>query len=236
MVDPAQLHRARTVEDHIEAGTQISSDVFASDSDTVFPLQAALGFELAQTLFVGKDNLIVEGPSDYIYLTVLSAYLREKDRTELDQRWTIVPVGGIDKIPTFVALLGTQLDVAVMVDGRAGGSQKINDLIDHGLIKESRVVALANILEVKVADIEDFFEEGFYCKLVKDSGAANAAKSNLKAGDRLVQRIEEAAGKFDHYQPARYLLEHQTDLLPKIDDITLDRFEKLFAELNALLD
>ncbi len=37
------------------------------DSDTLFPLQAALGYDIAQNLFVGPDNLVVEGTSDYVY-------------------------------------------------------------------------------------------------------------------------------------------------------------------------
>ena len=37
------------------------------------PLQAALGYDLAQTLFVAPDNLLVEGSADLIYLQILSA-------------------------------------------------------------------------------------------------------------------------------------------------------------------
>jgi hypothetical protein len=48
-------------------------------------------------------------------------------RIHLDEQWVIVPVGGLDKIPTFVALLGAQLNIAVVLDVGAGGSQKITD-------------------------------------------------------------------------------------------------------------
>jgi hypothetical protein len=40
---------------------------------------------------------------------------------------------------------------------------------------------------------------------------------------------------FDHYRPARYLLEHQVELLKEVNDATIERFEKLFRRANALL-
>jgi predicted ATP-dependent endonuclease of OLD family len=100
LVNPTKIERARTVEDKDGEGTKISKEVLSVSRDTLFPLQASLGYHLAQTLFIGEDNLIVEGPSDFLYLEILSNYLRDKGRTALDARWVIVPAGGVDKIPT----------------------------------------------------------------------------------------------------------------------------------------
>lgn len=237
LVDPTKIERARVVEDKEGEGTTVSSEVLLSTPETLFPLQAALGYELVQSLFVGPNNLVVEGPADYLYLTLLSSELKAKGREGLDDRWTIVPVGGIDKVPTFIALLGAHLrTVAVLIDGKAGGHQKINDLINEGLIEERRVLPLAKVIGVGEADIEDLFEPAFYVKLVRTSGAANITMAKLKVGNRIVQRITAESGAFDHHQPARHLLEHQTDLLKNLDDDTLDRFERVFGELNKLLE
>lgn len=71
---------------------------------------------------------------------------------------------------------------------------------------------------------------------MKQSGAGTVAKSKLGAAPRLVRRIEEGLGKsYNHYRPARHLLEKQTALLPKVDEPTLERFEKLFGEVNKRL-
>jgi hypothetical protein len=234
MVDPTHLERVRTVEDVTGQGTKIDKDVLSTSRDTLFPLQAALGYELAQTLFVGPDNLVVEGPADLIYLIVMSEHLRSLGRASLDPRWVIVPVGGLDKIPTFVALLGAHLNVAVVMDAAAGGSQKINSLIERGMIEAKQVVPLNKITGGKEADVEDLFDEAFYLQLVKDSGVGAVTKAKLPAGLRIVKRVEQALGVYDHYRPARHLLE-QPGLLPKIDEPTLDHFERLFNNLNALL-
>lgn len=236
MILPAKLERVRMVEDVDGQGTKISEDVLSTSRDTVFPLQAALGYELAQTLFVGPYNLVVEGPADYLYLTIVSEHLKQNGRTALHERWTIVPVGGLDKIPTFVALLGAQLTVAVVMDGSAGGSQKINDLVARGVIEGKNIVALSSITDSQEADIEDLFDETFYLQLLKDSGTTSISKTKLPAGARIVKRVERAlGGQYDHYRPARYFLEHQVDLLPKLDEPTLASFEKLFVEINKLL-
>lgn len=234
MIDPKRLDRARTVEDRGEEGTKVQDEVFGTSRETVFPLQAALGYELAQTLFVAPDNVVVEGPSDYIYLRAMSDRLESLGRQGLDPRWVVVPVGGVDKIPTFIALLGVELNVAVVLDGSAGGSQKINSMIEKGIIKEGAVVPLATITKSGQADIEDMFEESWYLKLVRDSKVGNPTKGKLKPGDRIVPRIEDLLGKYDHFKPARYLMEHPS-LVAKVDDATLDRFETLFKLLNERL-
>lgn len=80
MVDAAKLDRVRMVEDIDGKGTTVSEDVLSTNRDTVFPLQAALEYELAQSLFVGPNNIVVEGPADYLYFKVISGQLKEKGR------------------------------------------------------------------------------------------------------------------------------------------------------------
>ena len=79
-------------------------DVLATDPDTLFPLQGALGYDVTQTLFIGRNTLLVEGPGDVLFLKALSEQLRHRERVHLDRRWTICPAGGIDKIQSFVSL------------------------------------------------------------------------------------------------------------------------------------
>ncbi len=94
LVDLQRLRRTRTVTDVDDAGTRVSADLSTADPETAFPLQAALGFELAGSLFVEPHTVLVEGPSDLIYLDLLDAALAHAGRTTLDPRWAKVPVGG----------------------------------------------------------------------------------------------------------------------------------------------
>ncbi len=133
MIEPGKLERVRLVEDKgREHGTKVTKDALSTDPDTLFPLQSALGYDLVQHLFIAPHNLVVEGTSDFTYLVVISDFLRDESRKHLDPRWSIVPVGGADLVPTFVALLGTHLDVTVLVDARSNGHQKLTNLVDQG--------------------------------------------------------------------------------------------------------
>jgi predicted ATPase len=236
MVEANRLQRVRTVEDVDIEGTKVSADVLSTSKDTRFPLQAALGYDLAQTLFLGPDNLIVEGPADYLYLQMVSEHLRSLGRTRLDPRWVIVPVGGLDKIPTFIALLGSQLNVAVILEVSGGGTQRVNSLVQRGIIAGEKLIPLTEFTGTTEADIEDLFDVDFYLSLLNRSGAASVKTSQLKGKGRILKQIEGATGaSFDHYQPARYLLEHQVELFKEITNTTLDRFEGLFKKANGLL-
>lgn len=236
MVDATQLDRVRLVEDKDVEGTIISDDVLGTSRDTVFPIQAALGYELTQSLFVGPDNLVVEGPSDLLYLTVLSEHLGSLGRTRLDDRWAIVPVGGMQNVPTFIALLGSHLNVSVLVDGSPGGMQRINNMIEMHVIDEGRVLAVSEFAPGNSADIEDLFEPEFYIRLVAGVGIAKLSLDDLGQGARIVKRVEKKLGNgFDHYQPSAHLLKNQGELLSDLDDATLDRFEQLIQAINGTL-
>lgn len=236
MVEPTRLERVRTVEDTDEHGTRVSREVLTTTKETVFPLQAALGYQLAQTLFVGVDNLLVEGPADYLYLQVISQHLGSLGRATLDPRWVIVPVGGLKNVPTFIALLHNQLNVSVMVDGSQTGLQRIQHMVARGLLDQDKLLAVTDITRTKSADIEDLFDEAFYLHLLKASGTATVTKKKLGKCERIVKRVEEALGHgFDHHRPARYLLEHP-ELIAEMDEATLNRWERLVQEINDRLD
>ncbi|SCF17645.1 Predicted ATP-dependent endonuclease of the OLD family, contains P-loop ATPase and TOPRIM domains [Micromonospora matsumotoense] len=236
MIQPRHLVRCRTVEDLPKQGTKVSEDVWAARPETVFPLLGALGVDMSQALIVGPDQLAVEGPADVAYLSVMSDLAREKGKTSLDPRWTITPVGGLDKIPTFVALLrASDLNIAVVMDVAAGGNQKITNMVQRGLLAQEHLIPLTDITGAAEADIEDLFDQGWYLKLLKESKVGVVAKNKLTGG-RIVKQVEAVLGsRFDHYQPASYLMRTATKLRDEVDDATIDRFAQLFARINNLL-
>lgn len=237
MIQPDKLERCRTVEDIGNEGTVVSRDVWAARPETVFPLLGALGVDMTQTLIIGPDQLLVEGPADVVYLSVMSDLLRRNGGTGLDPRWTLTPVGGIDKIPTFVALLGgSDLRITVVMDVAAGGNQKITNLVNRGLLDQQRLVPLTDLTQTNEADIEDLFATDWYLKLLHASGVGRVAKTKLTGG-RIVKQVEAILGqRYDHYQPASYLMRSPGTLLDEIDQGTQDRFRELFTRLNTLLE
>jgi hypothetical protein len=56
--------------------------------------------------------------------------------------------------------------------------------------------------------------------------------ADLPPGDRIVRRIAEKAGEFEHGEPADHLLRHRDEMLSQLSTGTLDRFEKLIERIN----
>jgi hypothetical protein len=238
MVQPRHLERVRLVEDHGKAeGATVSADVLSRDPDTLFPLQGALGYDLVQHLFVSPNNLVVEGPSDFAYLTLLSDHLRAMGRTGLDPKWSVVPVGGADAIPTFVALLGNHLDVTVLVDSRKEGHQRLLRMAGDGYLKKQRIILIGDLVGRRIADIEDLFEPGEYLDLYNQAFHTSIPVSALQGTDAVVMQIARLSGvdRFDHGRPADVLLRARGAILGNLSAATLDRFESLFVKINATL-
>lgn len=259
MVDPLHFDRVRIVQDKSidvedkipaeESGTKVLSDIFAASDDSLFPLQGALGYELHQTLFIGPYSLVVEGVTDLFYLQTVSALLEEDGLTSLDPRWTITPVGGSTKVPTFVALLGAQknLTVATLIDIQASDQQRIEALYKEKLLKKANVLTFADFTSSAEADIEDMFTQDFYIYLVNAEFAAQLSTPIDTAQlaskyPRILVRIEEylklhplKSGQFSHYRPARYFTENIKLLAGKISTETKQRFNDAFAALNKLI-
>jgi OLD-like protein len=210
--------------------------VLTTDADTLFPLQGALGYDIAQHLLIGQHNLVVEGASDYIYLTVMSDYLDEQSRSALDARWSLVPVGGADQIPTFVALLGIHLDVTVLIDSRKQGNQKLSRLSQDGFLKAARVVSIGEILGRAVADIEDLFTPSDYLNLYNKAFGASLDVSVVTGNDSIVSQIarHEGVERFNHNKPAEVLLRDRS-VLGTFSAETLENFEKLIQRLNTTI-
>ncbi len=239
MVQPGKLERVRMVEDKgREDGAKVSANIMSTDRDTLFPLQGALGYDLVQHLFIAPHNLIVEGTSDYTYLRVISDFFAEHgDREPLDQRWSMVPVGGVDLVPTFVALLGQHLDITVVVDARKKGHQRLSQLASEGYLAEKRIITIGQVLGKPSADIEDLFSPGDYLGLYNKAFGTSHKVADLTGTDPIVQQLARLDGvdRFDHGKPADVLLRDRTSILPNFSKQTFDNFESLFRAVNKTL-
>ncbi|WP_454259689.1 ATP-dependent nuclease [Pseudoxanthomonas mexicana] len=235
MVETDKIKRIRIVEDGgPEVGATVSSEVLRVGQDSLFPLQAALGYDVVQHLFIGEANLLVEGPSDFIYLDTLSRYLASKKMSHLDDDWRIMPAGGANNIPSFVALIGANMEVSVVIDAGTEGSQRLQRAIDAGRLDARRLIEISEITGSNNSDIEDVFMPDDYLLLYNAAFRRRSTASSIAPGDRIVKRISEKLTdkRYDHYRPAETLLRDQAELLPKLSQETLDRFAVLFERIN----
>ena len=249
MINLDRLNRIRTVQDMDGRGTVVSEDTLHNDSETVFPLQVALGSQMARTLFLAPHCLLVNAPSDLIYLQVLGEMAASKGLARLDPRWVVIPVGGADNLPTFVSLLGeSYVSVAVLMDITPTNKEKLDRFGGNG--GGSRTpIRWVEVTRIRDADIEDLFEPNFYLNSSAQTydgelPAPLTLKSISGSNPRIVKRISDyfhkegiSGGAFDPYRPAANLLQKHSEIRHRIDDTTIEEAASLFpAHQLALAD
>ena len=258
MIDPRNFLRNRIVQDlgldtdnelpKDQDGTKVTTNVLEATDDSLFPLQGALGYDIHQTLFVGPEVLVVEGASDMLYLQAISSQLERESGTSLSNTWTLTPVGGSGKVPTFVALLTPQrgLNVVTLLDFQTKDRQMIQNLYKKKLLAKKKVLTYADILEQNEADIEDLFDKNFYVELVNKEFEQQLEKpinvDNLNSNSpRILKALEEyfvehplKYGEFGHYRPARYFFENIAELWLCMSNDEKSKYETLFEKVNSL--
>ena len=236
MIDSLKLHQVRTVVEN-ENGSNISDSTYERDSNTLFPLQAALGYDIAQNLFISPKNLIVEGIADFLYLNTMSEILQSNKKNGLKKDITITPVGGADKVATFIALLhGNELDIVCLLDTFIDSSsrQRLENLIAQQIIKEKKMVFYHNIVETEFADIEDLFSKDDYIMLYNKTFNKDIKLSDLDKTKPILMQLKKLNdGKnFNHFLPASLLTKNVSNI--ELTEETLCNYEKLFIKLNKL--
>jgi len=262
MVPADNLPSVRIVEDKlsqpkpgrwITEGTKVRSDTLATDRDTLFPLQGALGYEVTQSLFIGKLTLLVEGPGDVLGLQALSSAIVRKGGTGIDRRWTLCPAGGIDKIQPFISLFsGAKLNIAALTDYARSDRKKIEAIRQNRVMEGERFLTYAGVLGLEEADLEDVFHPALYLAIVnsayelKGKNELNLEKLNevkIETG-RLVKKVEALfrtlppdVAEFDHYTPMDWLIRNSALLDGKAPGVqeTLQNADKIMSALNAVL-
>ena len=246
MVPTHRLDSVRTVSIGEVAGTTVTNDP-TGDSRTLFPLQAALGYNISQSLFVGAKNLVVEGVTDYWFLSSVSSHLADVGGVSLDSELTLTPAGGAQKVSYMVALLTSEdQSVLVLLDQERDAKTTRDELVRNKLIAEQNVVFVSEGFQPPAptdADIEDLLDSTVFDQLVRECYAPELAGKSLALNaniPRVVKRYEaafDALGvKFNKTRPARLFLKKMADdpasVLPSE---SIARFEALFKTINERL-
>jgi predicted ATP-dependent endonuclease of OLD family len=141
----------------------ISNDVRPTgDRETLFPLQAAVGYSIAQTLFLGKRSVMVEGITDYWIIKALNDCLSAKDAgPALHQDTVLVPAGGTSRLMPLASIMLASTGVGqghlmVLLDSDKEGDQAAKRLKDV-FNEESAVLMLGSATGLTDATIEDLF-------------------------------------------------------------------------------
>lgn len=246
MIPPDAIDIVRTVNIDEKKGTTVSKTP-TGDSRTLFPLQAALGYQLSQTLFVGHSNLIVEGVTDFWILSAVNTHFCGNGTPGLPEELTITPAEGAGKVSYMAALLASEeLNVLVLLDDDRAGRDTQKDIVTSKLLRDTAILFVTETMDPKPAeaDIEDLIEPSVYDQLVSDTYKAELKekKLNLNASiPRIVKRYEEAFKavglEFHKTRPAReFMARMGTNPTSVLPEASAARFAAIFRELTKRYD
>ncbi len=166
MIKGESLYRARAVYETPE-GTLVSSDVWPKDKDTLFPLQAALGYSVCQSLFISRKQVMVEGPTDYSLLYALNQRLKAQGKG-LDDDIILIPMGGTSNLaPLASMLIGHDIEIAILLDSDPAGIGSIKKIRKHLADIDERCVLVSQVTgNPSINELEDLVPEQYYLDAV----------------------------------------------------------------------
>lgn len=240
MVGPDELQLVRVVEmANREAGTKVHTHVTADDPRSLYPLQAALGYDLAQSLFAQQRNLVCEGLTDYWYLDGTAALLRDSQVVDLNSKIALVPAGAASKVVYYATLLHAQgLKVAALLDSDQEGERVATQDEFVQLLGTKQILRTKDVYDgpVKRSEIEDLLRSTLVDVAKTELSWDVSGTASTQPGRPIVDIFEHEIADFSKYRLAKAYLWWTAG--HSADDLTVDErrwWESLINTINKTL-
>lgn len=215
LVGPDELDRVRVIEmTDRTVGTKAHETLTASDPAALLPLQEALGYDLAQSLFAQERNLILEGLTDYWYIEGVSELLKGAGQVHLNDKIALVPASSAGKVAYFATILHAhQLKVAALLDSDAAGeSAATQDTLVHTL-GNKRILRTRDHYTgaVGAPEIEDLLRTTLLVVANEVWGIDASATAVTQNGRPIVDLLADEIPDFSKYRLAKAFLRWSRD-------------------------
>jgi len=238
LVGPDELDLVRVVEmENRETGTKVHTSVTANDPAALLPLQEALGYDLAQSLFTQKQNLILEGLTDYWYIDAVAALLKDAGEADLNSKIALVPSNTAGKVVYFATILHAQgLKVAALLDSDGAGERAATQSTLIHALGNKGILRTKDFLKrpIKASEIEDMLRDTLV-EVAKSRLGWDVNATAAKQPDRpIVNIFEREIKSFSKYRLAKAFLHWSRE--HSASDLTADerdQWKKLIAAVNA---
>jgi predicted ATP-dependent endonuclease of OLD family len=162
LVDMDNLANVKAVfVDKSTGHTKVSANLRYNDADaekSIYPIHAALGLTVSDTLLLGCIPVLVEGPSDQVYLSMIKRYLIGKGKLLNNRELVFIPTGGVKGMGPVTKLVSSRDNDLpyVLLDSDRAGKDYIKQL-KNGAYKDQqdKVLDIATYLGDKLFEIED---------------------------------------------------------------------------------
>lgn len=240
LVGPEELDLVRVLEmNDREVGTKVHTRLTAQDTAALLPLQEALGYDLAQSLFTAKRNLILEGLTDYWYVQALADMLRAAGGAELNQHIVMVPAGGAGKVVYFATILhANRLKVAALLDSDAAGNQAAKQETLVHTLGHKQILRTIDLYDgvVEKPEIEELLRDTLVAIAKKDLGWDVSAAAAAHPSKPIARVLKSEITGFSKHKLAKAFLRWARD--HEFEDLQENerrQGEKLINAINTAL-
>ncbi|HEY8381911.1 MAG TPA: AAA family ATPase [Microvirga sp.] len=225
LVGPDELDLVRVVEmKDRRTGTKVHTSVTSKDPAALLPLQEALGYDLAQSLFSQQRNLVLEGLTDYWYLEAVAGLLEEAGGVKLNQKIALIPANTAGKVVYFATILHAhKLKVAALLDSDNAGDQAAQQETLVHTLGQKAILRTKDYVEGSVAkaEIEDLLRDTLVAVAKNALGIDVTASAASQPERPLVDILAKANKDFSKYKLAkafvRWSRDHAADDLSEVE-------------------
>lgn len=225
LVGPDELDQVRVVEmSDRRIGTKVHTTVTSKDPAALLPLQEALGYDLAQSLFSQQRNLVLEGLTDYWYVEGISSLLEAAGETPLNDKIALIPAKSAGKVVYFATILhANSLKVAALLDSDNAGEQAAKQKTLVHTLGQSSILRTQEFIESSIthSEIEDLLRETLVTIARDELGWDISNQAKKQPNSPVVSLFEKHIKDFSKYTLAKsfvkWVRDHEFDALTETE-------------------
>jgi AAA domain, putative AbiEii toxin, Type IV TA system/AAA ATPase domain len=241
LVGPDELDNVRVVElTERNVGTKVRTSVTSNDPAALLPLQEALGYDLAQSLFAQQRTLVLAGLTDYWYVEACAALLADASGPNLNDQIALVPASSAGKIAYFATILHARgLKVAALLDSEATGDQAAKQDTLVATLGNTRILRTKDYYKGPVTkpEIEDLLGNTLLWLAKAELGWDGAADAAAHPTMPLAGVLQRAGGpEFSKYKLAKTFLRWtRNHTAADLDEVERQQWGALITAINGVL-
>lgn len=206
LVDPDHLDRVKAVYVDDNGTTAVSANLRAGESNSaqsksIYPVFAALGLSVTDTLLLGCQTVVVEGPSDQHYLSAIKNYLIGRGLITPKREILFVPAGGIKGVNAVAPILSSNNEALpnIILDSDSSGqglAKQLKSNLYSGAA--ARIIMVGDFCELPNAEIEDLFPISVLAKIITRylRGPKDDFSDEVVEGEPIVPQVQKYAQKY----------------------------------------
>jgi predicted ATPase len=239
LVGPDELDIVRVVElKDRKVGTKVHTTISSSDPAGLLPLQEALGYDLAQSLFSQQRNLVLEGITDYWYLDATAQILRSAGIVDLNEKIALVFANSAGKVVYYATILHAHnLKVAALLDSDTAGDQASQqENLVHTLGNKNILRTKDYNSDVGHAEIEDLLRDTLVTVVKNEHGKDLSALVTSQKNRPIIDILSNEVSDFSKYRLAKaYIRWTRANEAKDLSDKERTQWTALLQTINKVL-